>query len=123
MNHTHRPGELVFGCPACIAQVRHDQERARWAEGPLRRCTFTLPDRTRTSVSADLRVPAGTHPDDITEHYSRTLEALIAAAHPDIAHNDDLIDLMVSGTRCTIGPVVDDIQTEPAEHPNLFEVT
>lgn len=23
----------------------------------------------------------------------------------------------------TIGPVVDDIQTEPAEHPNLFEVT
>jgi len=123
MIHTHRPGVLVIGCPACIEQVRRDQERAYWAEGPLRRCTFTLPDRTRSSVSADLRIPAGAHPDDVTEHYARTLEAMIAAAHPDIAHSDDLIDLMVSGTRCSIGPIIDDIQVAPtADHPSLFEV-
>lgn len=123
--HTHDDhGRLTFGCPACSTRVRNDQENARWADAPVRRCTWTFAcgQYGELRFTADVRVPTGADPRRVEEWHSSVVgpglsEALLAAGCP----LDDVPMYMGAKARCIIGPVVEDVAAPPAiEHPSLF---
>mgnify|MGYP000854549414 CR=1 FL=1 len=115
--HNHDDDTPTIGCPACIAIVRHDQERARWADAPLRRTHWLYaPDDGAECVefAVVLPVPTGADVHDVHEFY----EDIIADATPI-----DTTDAPAPWWLCTrIGGIVPDVATPaPAEAPTLFD--
>ena len=111
--HTHDDhNRLTFGCPSCTVRVRLDQERSRWREAPLCRVTFIAAMVGHHEWSADLRVPVGATERHVCIWYGDLIAGELAMRYPDISH--DLGDRLVESTYCRIGPLVEDMQAEPA---------
>lgn len=119
--HNHDDDTPTIGCPACIAIVRSDQERARWADAPRRRTHWLYTAngvwRTPVGFTVVLPVPAGSIADDVTEYYAATPRVVAATLSID---SSDALNPVWWCTR--IGGIVPDVATPaPAEAPTLFD--
>ena len=107
-SHDHDGDALTIGCPACIAHVRATQEHARWADAPLRRCTwrFTASGHQYT-FALDVRVPAGVEPWQVDGRWmAETGPKISAALGWRAADPSTMGEACETAECCTIGAVV-----------------
>lgn len=89
-DHDHTEPGLFAGCPRCIADARHAEEEARWAEAPLRlvrwRATyFEHYEGEKRFLTFDrwLRVPDDATPAQVDNRYAPITGEAFILALPD----------------------------------------
>lgn len=119
--HTHTDSQLTVGCPACIERRHQDQKIARWADAPLRRCTWKFTaGGDHYTFDLVVRVPAGATPWEVDEEWAEETGPEISNAI-GAQETGDLFFSACRTIRCTdIGPIVTPA-TILDDHPTLFE--